>query len=282
MHRRAWLGSLVGLLAACVAMWMPAGAAMAQDTGAVVGVVGSVNGPVAEAQVILRNADGEVARTVSGPDGRFGFRAVPQGRYDVVAFKRGVGEGSARIGVRNGEITRVRLPLRAPVGHVAGVVFAGEQVAGGATVVLMRDGQAVARGQSDRRGAFGFRNIAPGTYTVVASKEGVGEGRAEVVVRVGEISRVRVSLRQAPPPVGGLSGVVFTDAGVTAEATVVILRDGVAVAQTTSGRDGRFAVPGLRAGTYVVRAAKRGVGRGEVSATVVAGEVTSVRVRLSQ
>ncbi len=281
MHRRAWLGSLVGLLAALVAMVMPAGSAVAQDTGAIAGVVASIDGPVSEAQVVLRNADGEVARTVSGPDGRFGFRAVPQGRYDVVAFKRGVGEGSVRVGVVAGEVTRVRVPLIAPVGHVAGLVYAGDRTVGGATVVLMRDGQVITRGQTDRRGGFGFRNIAPGMYTVVASKDGVGEGRAELTVRVGEISRVRVSLRQAPPPVGGVSGVVFTDTGATADANVALLRDGVVVAQTTSGRDGRFTFTGLREGTYTVRATKRGVGRGEAQATVVAGEVAAVRVRLS-
>lgn len=52
------------------------------------------------------------ARTQTSRNGRFGFRQVPVGRYEVRAWKRGVGRDSTRIILREGEVERLRMVLR--------------------------------------------------------------------------------------------------------------------------------------------------------------------------
>ncbi|HWQ28769.1 MAG TPA: carboxypeptidase-like regulatory domain-containing protein, partial [Dehalococcoidia bacterium] len=65
------------------------------------------------ATVRLVTADGVViARTLSDDRGGFSFRALRPGHYHVVANKRGVGEGSVRVAVRDDQIVRVRVVLR--------------------------------------------------------------------------------------------------------------------------------------------------------------------------
>ncbi len=83
------------------------------DTGAVAGVVLDSEGmPVEGAQVRLMSGHRRVlARGVTNERGRFGFRQVHTGRYVVVAARRDVGRGRARVAVHADEVSRVRVVI---------------------------------------------------------------------------------------------------------------------------------------------------------------------------
>ncbi len=84
------------------------------STGAVAGVVLDIDGtPVEGAHVRLmtRRHRRVVARGVTNENGRFGFREVRSGRYVVVAAKRDVGRGRARVAVHPDEVSRVRVVI---------------------------------------------------------------------------------------------------------------------------------------------------------------------------
>ncbi len=83
------------------------------DTGAVAGVVLDRDGmPVEGARVrLMSNHRRVVARGVTNEHGRFGFRQIHTGRYVVVAAKRDVGRGRARVAVHGDEVSRVRVVI---------------------------------------------------------------------------------------------------------------------------------------------------------------------------
>lgn len=122
MDRRSSLRlfSLVALMAALVALALPAKVSADGDEdfvpGAIVGRVVDANGDgVAGAAVhlVFHSPRGTfvVGRTESGRAGGFEFPRVRPGHYVVKAEKRGVGSGAARAAVRSGESVRVRVQL---------------------------------------------------------------------------------------------------------------------------------------------------------------------------
>lgn len=166
-------------------------------SGAVAGLVSASAGPAAEAVVILRNERGEVARTTTNAQGRYGFRNVRPGVYSVTAAKRGAGEGAVRVTVTAGQVAQADITLRLPpqAGAVAGIVVSANGPVADANVTIALNGVIVARATSGRDGSFSFPNLRPGTYLVQAARREVGAGRAEAVVTAGQTTSIRVRLQ---------------------------------------------------------------------------------------
>lgn len=248
--------------------------------GALAGGVFNADGPVADATVVIRNRAGEVARTTSGPDGRFGFRSLPAGAYSVSASKDGVGRGAASVTIRPGTVSTVRIELRAMqdvVGGIAGVVSNADGPVADAVVVLRNARGEIARTTTNADGVYGFRGLRPGVYGLTASKRGVGEGSTRAEVTAGNVTRAPITL-VAPPQGGTLNGHVGHNGAIVAGAQVTASLNGRPVASMLSGRDGSFSFAHLRPGHYVVTAALRGVGQGTTEADVTEGGTTTIRV----
>lgn len=98
------------------------------------------------------------------------------------------------------------------------------------------------------------------------------------------MSIVAVGRAEAQGP-GSIAGTVWAggrdDAQPVDGATVKLFRDGVEVAQATTGAEGRFGFRNLRPGRYSVFAAKDGVGAGRARAAVVPDATTRVRIHLA-
>lgn len=281
MNRRGSLASMLSLVLAALAMLLPAHTAAAQ-AGAIQGVVYADRAVVEGATVILRNEAGPVARAQTNSEGQFSFPRVAAGRYRIHAMKEGVGQGSAAVSLRPGQSVSVRIALireqRGP-GAISGVTVDADGAVGGAQVVLSLRGTVVARAESTDEGRFGFRNLAPGTYTLQAAKRGVGRGEAEVVVTADQVSRVRVALRPVVAETGHIVGLVTTTEGRPVPGATVVLRDASGeIARVLTDDTGRYGFRGLRPGTYGLTASKRGVGEGSTRANVVAGQ--SVRAMI--
>ncbi len=95
-------------------VWADVGEVDGPTTGAVAGVVLDIDGtPVecARVRLVTRHSRRVVARRVTNENGRFGFREVHIGRYLVVAAKRDVGRGRARVTVHPNEVSRVRVVI---------------------------------------------------------------------------------------------------------------------------------------------------------------------------
>jgi protocatechuate 3,4-dioxygenase beta subunit len=169
----------------------------APQVGSIVGQVVGANGPVAEAVVVLRNADREIARVMTDAEGRYGFRGLRPDLYGVSAFKRGEGEGATRVTVVAGQSVRAIIELRQPpqVGTLNGFTVNAAGAVAEANVSISLGGVVVARAVSGRDGSFSFPNLRPGHYVIEAAKRGVGAGRAEADVTAGGTTSIRVALR---------------------------------------------------------------------------------------
>jgi hypothetical protein len=76
-------------------------------------VVDSEGAPVAEAHWSISDRSGRViARGMTDRSGHFGHRPLRPGFYAVQAAKREVGSGGARVEIKAGEVSRVRVLLR--------------------------------------------------------------------------------------------------------------------------------------------------------------------------
>lgn len=283
MTRRSSLASLLAMVVAVFAALMPTQNASAQDRGgAIAGVVTAGRAVVENAVVVLSNADGPVARTASGTDGRFHFGPIPAGRYHLAAHKDGVGSGEAAAAVVAGQSTRVHLNLvdNRP-GALAGGVFNADGPVADAVVVVRNRAGEVARARTGPDGRFGIRELPAGTYSVSAAKDGVGRGSASVQIRPATVTSVRIELRGMQDVVGGVAGVVSNADGPVADAVVVLHNArGAEIGRTTTNADGVYGFRGLRPGLYGLTAAKRGVGEGATRAEVTAGNVTRAPITL--
>jgi len=112
-------------------------------------------------------------RTLTNSLGQYHFEHVPAGQYDIAIDKSSLPAndrstaGVYRLNVRNGDrVThdfRV-IPLYAITGKLLLVDSDGKSIEGSVSGVVLRLGEAAT--VTDAAGAFGFFNLAPGTYTV--------------------------------------------------------------------------------------------------------------------
>lgn len=95
------------------AQTMPGPGSGVKLAGAAVGtVVDSTGAPVAQAGVVLINHEGVVVRkSLTGELGFTGFKPLKPGPYKVVAGKKGVGKGEAKVLVMSQEVAKFKVEL---------------------------------------------------------------------------------------------------------------------------------------------------------------------------
>jgi hypothetical protein len=262
-----------------------AGAAAAPGATAFEGRVLSLgNGaPVAGAELTFSRA-GAAASTRSGPDGAFLFQPVQAGRWQLAAasaeghlpFAPEWGHSPVVLEAREGErITGLAVWLEPRLAYAGRVVDPKGQPVPGAEVRLL--GAATGenallpladRFAADALGAFSF--AAPEGAVLEARHPAFAPGRARVdfAARVSRRVTVTLGVRRADePPRGAIAGRVASGGSPQEGALVTARRqrgrgpgsaDDEVLAQALSGADGRFTLPDLEAGTWLLGASHPG------------------------
>jgi uncharacterized GH25 family protein len=198
------------------------------------------------------------AQTLSGSDGAFALPDLELGRYEITARADGYAPGSVG---RVSPGTKDVVVELGPGGRLRGCVrdaSSGRPVAPFTVLVFEREGplgRDLARSRSviDPSGCYALADLAPGPAAVVVSAPGYGPSR-EVQVEIPADGEVVADAALAQG--GRVTGRVVADedgapiAG--ARITVEGALDGAsstfpALAEATSGEDGRFEVAGLPA-----------------------------------
>ncbi|WP_225447241.1 MFS transporter [Streptacidiphilus sp. PB12-B1b] len=209
--------------------------------------------PVPRAVLTLIDMDGrQVARTGSGSDGRWALAAPRSGNYVLIAAAPGHQPHAVTVTV-GGRPVDLDVVLGG-TGRLSGAVRSAEgaPVAGAAVTLTDARGEVVATAHADTDGAYHFRDLVCGRYTLAVSARAYRP--AAIAVEVAASGETRQDVAMAGS--GTLRGTVRTVGGhAVAEARVTLLDSaGTVVAAVTTGADGHFRFTDLEPGEYTVMA----------------------------
>jgi len=257
--------------------------------GAILGVVRGPDGRAvrgARVEVLVGATD---ARTTTDRQGRFRLKELTPGAYSLsVTSPSLAAEVLDSVAVSRDRTAQVRVDLEEPDGAAPGAIFG---------VVRDQDGHAlpgaiieVVSGPTDVEtsagveGRYELSGLAAGTYAVRASAAGYwGNTWDGILVTAGHSVRVDFALRRANDGAfGAILGTVTDGEGHALRGAVVEVVDGPTHRRAETGEDGRYHLPELSAGAYLVRAAKDGYESLTHDASVTAGGTTTLNFTLAR
>jgi hypothetical protein len=233
----------------------------------------------------LNLADPWSSTTRTGADGRFEFAGLSNGPYFVRAPESGVGQQALLAAGQSREIL-----LRLGDITLRGNVLAGGKPAA-AHVYLLQGTTGMSRALETRAaedGRFELKSILPGKW--LARVRGDSGGFLEERITIPDRATVE---RDFALPAGRLIGRVLDDTGAPVSGAEVSAPYHIEdpyesftpprAMEATTQRDGTFAITGLPAGTYALRAGKPGVGFGSHAGVDVpaTGDSAPVEIRLA-
>ncbi|WP_052433859.1 MFS transporter [Streptacidiphilus melanogenes] len=209
---------------------------------------------VPRAVLTLVDLDGrQIARTGSGGDGRWALAAPRNGNYVLIAAAPGHQPQAVTVTV-GGRPVEVDVVLGG-TGRLAGAIRSAEgaPVAGASVTLTDGHGEVVASAHADSDGAYAFRDLVSGVYTLTVSARAYRPAATAVDVAPNIETRQDITLSGS----GTLRGTVRTTAGrPVADARVTLLdAAGAVVAAALTGEDGAFRFTDLEPGEYTVIAA---------------------------
>jgi EmrB/QacA subfamily drug resistance transporter len=210
-------------------------------------------GAVPRAVLTLVDMEGrQVARSGSGPDGRFALAAPRGGNYVLIAAAPGHQPQAVTVTV-GGRPVELDVVLGG-TGRLSGAVRSAEgaPVADAAVTLTDGRGEVVATAHADADGEYHFRDLVSGRYTLAVSARAYRPAALAVEVAASGETRQDVAMAGS----GTLRGTVRTTSGhPVAEARVTLLDSaGTVVAAVTTGADGTFRFTDLEPGEYTVMA----------------------------
>lgn len=208
----------------------------------------------------------------SDADGGFRLGPLPQGRYAVVGARDGVLPDHAQTDVPARREKALELTLDQPRA-LDGTVTAGGAPAPGVAVTLegMHRKRTVT---TDATGHFRFERLRAGPYELAAlGPQGRGD-TSTTVEQQGDRSGVAIELQRGLD----VEGVVVDDQGAPVADARLWASSGERAVRATSGKDGRFVIASVPAGSLELSAEKKGHVRAEQQVT--AG--TPVRLTLTR
>jgi uncharacterized membrane protein len=242
-------------------------------------VPGSITGSATDAKdgspmVGATVSDGTRAATTDA-FGKYTIVDVPAGSYQVVASKAGYQSSSLTVtvvagatAIANFSLSQIILP-----GSITGSVAnaKGSPIVGAA----VSDGTRTAT--TDATGKYTIANVPPGTYQVVASKEGYESSSRTVSVLQGATAIANFSLSQIILP-GSITGSVIDAKGSPIVGAAVT--DGTRTATTDAS--GKYTIADVPLGTYQVVASKEGYDSLTSSVAVVSDGTATLNFSLNQ
>jgi len=252
------------------------------------GAVGSV--PVLPGGITGSVTDAEDGSAISGAAVTDGTRTaltdalgsytidnVPPGSYQVVASKEGYQTSPLTVNVMSGTTVVANFPLSQIIvpGSITGSVTDAE---GGSPIV----GAAVSDGTrivlTDAAGQYTINDVSPGSYQVIASKEGYQTSSLTVNVLSATTAVANFSLNQIIVP-GSITGSV-TDAKDGSPIVGAAVSDGTRT--TTTDATGKYTIASVPAGSYEVTASKEGYQNLTSSVIVLSGATSVLNFSLNQ
>jgi uncharacterized membrane protein len=209
--------------------------------------------------------------------GSYTIDNVPPGSYQVVASKDGYESSSLTVTVLEGNTAAANLCLTRIIvpGSITGSItdakdgsaISGAEVSDGSRTAL-----------TDALGTYTIDSVPPGSYQVVASKEGYESASLTVTVLEGSTAVANFSLSQIISP-GSITGRVI-DAADGLPLVGATVTDGTRT--TTTDGTGKYTIANVLPGTYQATASKAGYYSSSVAVTVLAGNTVVADFSLNE
>ncbi|RLQ93334.1 carboxypeptidase regulatory-like domain-containing protein [Falsibacillus albus] len=238
-------------------------AQLSKLAGAISGNI-SAGGPVANAIVGITLNNIVVATTSTDANGNYFVGNLAPNVYNVIVNAQGYARQTLAAIVVTGQTAIANFTLTPDTGILNGtVVDALSNVISGAVISVYQQGgtgSVIARVITQTDGTYTVPNLEPGSFTVIASKDGYQSMSMGAIISAGTTSTVNFQLAENP---GGITGII-TDALTTqpisgAGIEVRILdSSGTVVQSTFSDQAGHYMISNLAPGTYTAVASASG------------------------
>jgi thermitase len=244
-------------------------------------VSGSITGSVADAQggspivgVIVSDGNGTATTDATG---KYTIADVPSGNYQVTASKSGYQSSSLTVTVLSGSTAVANFSLSQVIvpGSITGSVTDAKD---GSPIVGAQVSDGTRTATTDATGKYVITDVPPGTYQVVASKEGYETSFSAVSVLQGTTAVANFSLSQVIVP-GSITGSV-TNAKDGSPIVGAAVTDGNATALTDAL--GTYTIANVSPGTYQVVASKAGYQSSSLTVIVLSGATAVANFSMSQ
>ncbi|MED4051937.1 carboxypeptidase regulatory-like domain-containing protein [Priestia megaterium] len=226
-----------------------------------------------------------VATLVTDQNGQYLLENITPGTYRVIVSNQGFGTlAQEAVVIVNQEII-LNFSLTPNPGTILGTVLNQQngQPLGGVGVVVRQfspAGPVVANSATDGNGVFTIPNLAPGTYTVIATLPNFGTSAASVEVITNSSSTVKLALTPNPGAVQGVATNAASGAPLPNTFVRVINNNGVIVAVMQTDSNGQYRVQNLEPGTYTMIVINSSFQRQTIGFMVAAGQTNIINVPL--
>jgi len=254
-------------------------AAQAVDGGLV--LPGKISGHVTDAEDGSPIADVAVSdgsRTaLTGVLGTYTIDNVPPGSYQVVASKEGYEGSPLTVTVVSGDTAVANFSLNEIIvpGSITGSVTDAEE---GSPIVGATVSDGTRTVSTNAAGQYTINDVPPGSYQVVASREGYEGSSLTVIVLAGSSAAANFSLNQIIVP-GSITGSI-TDAEDGSAISGAQVSDGSRTALTDAL--GSYTINNVPPGNYQVVASKEGYEGSSLTVTVLAGSTAIADFSLNE
>jgi hypothetical protein len=242
-------------------------------------VIGDADEPVADTEIVVVDTlSNRFSYTSSDADGHFEVLTHAEGEYFLVASADGY---FPTLEFFFPDEDDLEVYLDSPRRIAGRVLHSDNTPASGVDVTLRGWGKRTTVA-SDRRGRFGFEDIRPGEYYVMAERRRQLDGK-RIEVLPGE-DRTNVTLRLRHVDGGELFGVVRDDSGegIAGARVVVIGDDAWGEDAVTTDDSGRYQIRPLAVGYYDLEAEAPSRGKACAEVDILASEPTEVDLVLGE
>lgn len=259
------------------------------NPGTITGVVANQEGiPIAGALIAIQNnIDGGpiiLTRVISTIDGIYTVNNLQPGNYIAAVSEDGFQNQFAAVAVSSGGVAKHDFQLQPSPGTIQGTVVGqgGVQIFGAAIEIRVTNANGVTIFSlfTDSSGRFEADNLAPGTYTILASAANFQTSAATASVTAGGSSSLSLVLISDPGSIQGHATDSITEGGVVGAAVNILDQHTFLVGSTVTDSNGNFRVNGLPPGNYTVVVQANNYKSNTFGAIVSANAITPVDCEL--
>ncbi|MCX5922732.1 MAG: carboxypeptidase regulatory-like domain-containing protein [Candidatus Dependentiae bacterium] len=238
--------------------------------------------PIAGATIEVFQDNTLIGQATTNGSGGYSVPNLAPGNYVVLATAAGFESHVEGANVQVSAITVVDFALATTPGSIAGTItdsVSTNPIVG--AVVQVFDGTILVNfADTDGSGNYTFADLAPGSYTVVASAADYQSKAVGAIVVASATTTVDIALNSNPGSITGLVTNAANGAGI-AGSVVEVFQNHTFIASALTDENGNYSITGLAAGDYIVVAGATNFGTASTGATVTANNSTVVDFVLS-